>query len=52
VKSTPAKNGTDLFILHEGTKVNITDGSMRGWLEIRIADGKEGWIERNKLEEI
>jgi tetratricopeptide (TPR) repeat protein len=52
VKSTPAKNGTDLFILHEGTKVNITDSSMRGWLEIRIADGKEGWIERNKLEEI
>ena len=52
VKSTPAKNGTDLFILHEGTKVNITDGSMRGWIEIRIADGKEGWIERNKLEEI
>ena len=52
VKSTPAKNGTDLFILHEGTKVSITDSSMRGWLEIRIADGKEGWIERNKLEEI
>ena len=52
VKSTPAKNGTDLFILHEGTKVSITDGSMRGWLEIRIADGKEGWVERNKLAEI
>ncbi len=52
VKSTPAKNGTDLFILHEGTKVSITDSSMRGWLEIRIADGKEGWVERNKLEEI
>ncbi len=52
VKSTPAKNGTDLFILHEGTKVSITDSSMRGWLEIRIADGKEGWIERNQLEEI
>lgn len=52
VKSTPAKNGTDLFILHEGTKVSITDSSMRGWLEIGIADGKEGWVERNKLEEI
>ena len=25
VKSTPAQNGTDLFILHEGTKVVITD---------------------------
>ena len=52
VKSTPAQNGTDLFILHEGTKVTITDGTMKGWKEIRIADGKEGWIESNKLEEI
>jgi SH3-like domain-containing protein len=50
VKSTPAKNGTDLFILHEGTKVNITDGSMKGWKEIRLADGKEGWIESSKIE--
>ena len=52
VKSTPAKNGTDLFILHEGTKVHITDGSMKGWKEIRLADGKEGWIESNKIETI
>ena len=52
VKSTPAKNGTDLFILHEGTKVSITDGSMKGWKEIRLADGKEGWIESNKIEMI
>ena len=52
VKSTPANNGTDLFILHEGTKVMITDGSMKGWKEIRVADGKEGWIESKQLEEI
>ena len=50
IKSTPAKNGTDLFILHEGTKVRITDGSMKGWKEIRIADGKEGWVESSKIE--
>lgn len=52
VKSTPANNGTELFVLHEGTKVTITDGSMAGWKEIRIADGKEGWIESKQLEEI
>ena len=52
VKSTPANNGTDLFILHEGTKVSIKDGSMKDWKEIRIADGKEGWIESKQLEEI
>ena len=50
VKSTPAQNGTDLFILHEGTKVVITDGSMKKWREIRLADGKKGWIESKKIE--
>lgn len=50
VKSTPSKNGTDLFILHEGTKVNITDGSMRSWKKVRVADGKEGWLETNQIE--
>ena len=50
VKSTPAKQGTDLFILHEGTKVNITDGSMRQWKRIRVADGQEGWVETSQLE--
>ena len=49
VKSTPAANGTDLFILHEGTKVVIIDGSMKDWKEIRLADGKEGWIESKKI---
>ena len=49
VKSTPAANGTDLFILHEGTKVVIIDGSMKDWKEIRLADGKEGWIESKQI---
>ena len=52
VKGAPAKNGTDLFILHEGTKVNITDNAMKAWKKIRLADGKEGWIESNKIETI
>ena len=50
VKSTPAKQGTDLFILHEGAKVTITDGSMKDWKGIRLADGKEGWIETSQIE--
>ena len=50
VKSTPAKQGTDLFILHEGTKVEITDGTMHQWKRIRVADGKEGWLETSLIE--
>ena len=52
VKSTPAKNGIDLFILHEGTRVTIIDASMKEWKEIRLADGKEGWVETKQMETI
>ena len=52
VKSTPSKNGTDLFILHEGTRVNIIDDTMRGWREIRVADGKSGWVDIKEIEVI
>ena len=52
VKSTPAKNGIDLFILHEGTRITIIDASMKEWKEIRLADGKEGWIETKQMETI
>mgnify|MGYP002624222294 CR=1 FL=1 len=52
VKSTPANNGTDLFILHEGTKVSIIDDTMRDWKEVRVADGKQGWIETKQIEVI
>lgn len=41
VKSTPNESGTDLFVLHEGTKVYIEDNSMKGWKEIRLEDGKK-----------
>ena len=52
VKSTPAQNGTDLFILHEGTRVDIIDDQMQQWKQIRVADGKEGWVETKQIEAI
>lgn len=50
VKSTPATNGTDLFILHEGTKVTVTDDTMQDWREVRLPDGKVGWVETSQIE--
>ena len=50
VKSTPSASGTDLFILHEGTHVDITDDTMREWLEVRMSDGKQGWLPRSEVE--
>lgn len=43
VKSAPAETGTDLFLIYEGLKVQITD-SLGNWKEIRLADGNEGWL--------
>ena len=44
VKSTPTSSGTDLFIIHEGRKVQILDSSMKEWVEIRLEDGNTGWV--------
>jgi SH3-like domain-containing protein len=30
--------------------VSIIDDTMREWLEIRMSDGKEGWLHRSELE--
>lgn len=52
IKKTPAKQSADLFVLHEGTRVDITDKTINGWRGIRVADGREGWIETKHIEEI
>ncbi len=51
VKSAPTSNGTDLFIIHEGLKVKILD-STEGWKEIRLSDGKIGWLPEDAIVEI
>lgn len=52
VRSTPSESGTELFVLHEGTRVDITDDTMQGWKEIVLADGKRGWVEMSRIEKI
>ena len=52
VKKTPAENANEEFILHEGTRVEIQDKSLKNWYLIQLADGREGWIETSKIEEI
>ena len=50
VKSTPSQSGTDLFILHEGTKVQVLDSSIGDWCEVSVPDGKQGWVETSQIE--
>ena len=50
-KSSPDDSGTDLFVLHEGTKVTISD-EIGEWFEITLSDGNKGWIHSNNLNRI
>jgi tetratricopeptide (TPR) repeat protein len=43
VKSAPTVTGTDLFMIHEGLKVKITD-QLDKWREIELTDGNKGWV--------
>lgn len=52
VRSTPSESGTSLFILHEGHKIEVKDNSMREWKEIRLEDGKVGWVPTSAIEVI
>lgn len=52
VKNTPAKSSSDQFVIHEGTRVDITDKSMDDWRGVRLADGRTGWVETKQIEEI
>jgi tetratricopeptide (TPR) repeat protein len=51
VKSSPDQKSVDLFVLHEGTKVSLTD-QIGTWYEIRIANGSVGWLPAENLEKI
>jgi len=51
VKSSPDKSGTDLFQLHEGTKVSIKS-TLGTWTEIRLGNGSIGWVEKVSIEKI
>lgn len=44
VKSSPDANGTNLFVIHEGTKVQILD-RVGEWSKIKLSDGNLGWVE-------
>ncbi len=51
VKSSPSEGGTNLFMIHEGLKVQILD-QLGNWYEIRLADGNQGWLPAETMEKI
>lgn len=51
VKSSPADDGEEVFALHEGIKVRITESSGE-YVRILLADGKVGWLHMEAVERI
>lgn len=48
VKSSPDISSKDLFVIHEGLKVELLD-KIGEWQEIRIANGSVGWLKTSDL---
>ena len=52
VKSSPSyETAKDLFVLHEGAKVRVLD-SVGSWMNIELADGRQGWVPSSDIENI
>lgn len=50
VKSSPSGDSAkDLFVLHEGTKVQVLD-NVGGWSNIELSDGRQGWLPSSDIE--
>lgn len=48
VKSSPLDKGSKLFVIHEGTKVQILESSGE-WKKIVLANGNLGWVKTDAL---
>ena len=51
VKSSPGERGIDLFAIHEGLRVIILS-AVGDWLEIKLENGRTGWLQKSALEVI
>lgn len=51
IKSAPSEQSKDLFILHEGTKVQLIE-NFNDWSKIKLSDGMIGWLETKSVRTI
>ena len=48
-KSSPTENSTDIFVIHEGLKVQCLE-TIADWTLVRLPDGKKAWIKSDAFE--
>ena len=51
IKSEPNNRSSEVFRLHQGTKVQILD-TINQWKKIKLSDGKTGWIQNVDIKEL
>lgn len=51
IKSSPKESGTDLIIINPGVKIKIQTQN-QNWCEIKLPNGKKGWIKKENFEKI
>jgi tetratricopeptide (TPR) repeat protein len=51
IKSSPAEESNNLFEINEGLKVEVID-SINSWSNIKLGDGKQGWITSKSIKMI
>lgn len=48
-QQSPNESSNDLFVIHEGLKVAVVS-QFGDWIEIKLYDGKVGWLPKDALE--
>lgn len=51
VKSAPNQRSELVFLLHEGTKVRVLE-DFGEWYEIKLSDGKQGWLQKQEVKKL
>ena len=52
LKKTPVASSEHDAIIHEGSRVEIIDDTMKDWKQVELEDGREGWILSSQMERI
>ncbi|CAM4069364.1 tetratricopeptide repeat protein [Gillisia hiemivivida] len=48
VRNEPNLRGNELFMLHEGTKVQILN-TFQDWVQLELANGSTGWMDKSSV---
>lgn len=52
MRKTPVLTGEQSAVIHEGTRVEIIDDTMKDWKLVELGDGRVGWLKTSNIERI